>query len=60
MSSEADERIAGLEKLRQFVVDARRTSATAIGGETGRIDSIIKCQKALRALDDAIADEKSG
>ncbi len=58
MSTETDEQIAGLEKLRTFVVETRRSSAIAIGDETSRINSIIRCQEALRAIDDAIREEK--
>ncbi len=54
MSADSDE-IARLEKLRTFVV-ANRRGGTAQSQEAN-VDYIIACQKAIRAIDEAIADE---
>lgn len=53
-----DEQIDALKKLREYVVETRRSSAIAIGDVDGRIQSIIECQEAIRAIDEAIADEE--
>ncbi|MEP9348569.1 hypothetical protein [Xanthobacter sp. KR7-225] len=55
---EADKQIAALKELREYVLETRRTSAVAIGDKDERIKSIIECQQALRAIDEAIAEEE--
>jgi hypothetical protein len=53
--SENDE-IARLEKLRAFVVKSRR-GGTAKSQEDD-VEHIVACQNAIRAIDEALADER--
>lgn len=50
--------IENLQQLRDYVLETRRTSVIEIGDKDDRIKSIIKCQEALRAIDEAMAEEK--
>lgn len=52
-----EEQIKALQDLRAYVVETRRSSAIQVGGKDDRIQSIIDCQEAIRAIDEAIADE---
>ena len=49
--------IERLKKLRAWVVTSRRNGTAQ--SEHDNVDHIIVCQKAIRAIDDAIADEKA-
>jgi len=56
--SQTNEQIKALEDLRAYVVETRRSSAVTIGDKDNRIKSIIECQEAIRAIDEAIEDER--
>ncbi|WP_024281209.1 hypothetical protein [Xanthobacter sp. 126] len=56
---DVDVQIAVLKELREYVLQTRRTSVIAQGDKDGRIKSIIECQEALRAIDEAIAEEEN-
>jgi hypothetical protein len=49
--------IARLKKLRAWVVTSRRSGTAK--SEHDNVEHVIICQKAIRAIDDAIADEKA-
>ena len=53
-----NEHLKALQELRDYVVKTRRDTAAATGDPDGRIKHIIKCQDAIRVLDEAIADER--
>jgi hypothetical protein len=53
--SENDE-IARLEKLRAFVVKSRRGGTTK--SQEDDVEHVIACQNAIRAIDEALADER--
>lgn len=57
MDDERQAQIAGLTALREYVVKARRTSVIAVGDKDDAIKHIVECQEALRAIDEAIAEE---
>ncbi len=52
------EQISALTELRNHVVETRRSSVAIPGDKDARIKSIIECQEALRAIDEAMAEEK--
>lgn len=54
----AGDYIEALTKLRAYVVQARRTTSTAIGTQQDAVDHMIECQVAIKAIDEAIADEE--
>jgi archaeosine-15-forming tRNA-guanine transglycosylase len=56
--SEAEEQIAALKELRKYVVWTRRSSAIEVGDKDLLIKNIIQCQEAIRAIDEAIAEEE--
>lgn len=56
--SDREKQIAGLKALREHVLAARRTSVVAIGDKDGQIKHIVECQEALRAIDEALAEEE--
>ena len=54
-----NEQIEGLKDLRAYVIATRRTGVRAIGHTDDRIELIIQCQDAIKAIDEAIADERA-
>ena len=54
-----NEQIEGLKELRAYVVETRRTSVIAIGSIDDRIELIIQCQDAIKAIEEALADERA-
>ena len=61
MSADQKILIEGLKALRKFVVEARRSTValSLVSGtdQQGAVDHIIQCQKALRAIDEALDEE---
>ena len=56
---ELDTLIAKLEDLREFVVKSRRDAILTGDDKEKAIDYVKEAQAAIRAIDEAIADEKA-
>ena len=55
---DAEEQIKRLLELREFVVNTRRAYVSADTDMQECVDFVLKCQTAIRAIDETITEEK--